>query len=250
MSSEATAAVDGRSTRWQEHRRARREELVGAALKAISRHGPGAGMEEIAAVAGTSKTVLYRHFADKDQLYLAVATRVDERVAGALRAAIAEASGFRAGLRAAIGTYLHLVASDPAVYRFVVRRAGVERSSPPGMLDPVAGLSAAVSAELARLIDRHLRAGGVSRAASAAWAHGLVGMVRAAADHWQDADGTETDELSADALADHLTDLAWGGLAPALTPRSTAAEHPTARPEPDHHRPHPDGTSALDEETR
>lgn len=234
-----TTAVDGRSTRWEAHRRARRAELVGAALKAISRHGPGVGMDEIAAVAGTSKTVLYRHFADKDQLYLAVATRVDERVASALRAATAEAAGFREGLRAAVGTYLHLVASDPAVYRFVVRRPGVERAGPPGVVDPVAGLSAAVSAELARLIDRHLRAGGVSRAASAAWAHGLVGMVRAAADHWADhwADhgagtaGTGPDELTADELADHLTDLAWGGLAPALGP---------------HARP----TAAHDEETR
>ncbi len=132
VSAETTAAgADGRSTRWEAHRRARREELVGAALKAISRHGPGVGMDEIAAVAGTSKTVLYRHFADKDQLYLAVATRVDERVAGALRAAIAQATGFREGLRAAVGAYLHLVSSDPAVYRFVVRRAGGGRSAGP-----------------------------------------------------------------------------------------------------------------------
>jgi AcrR family transcriptional regulator len=249
VSAETTAAaVDGRSTRWEAHRRARREELVGAALKAISRHGPGVGMDEIAAVAGTSKTVLYRHFADKDQLYLAVATRVDERVAGALRAAIAEADGFREGLRAAIGTYLHLVDADPAVYRFVVRRRGVERSGPPGALDPVAGLSAAVSAELARLIDRHLRAGGVSRAASAAWAHGLVGMVRAAADHWQEARGgpgvpgrCEPVELGADELADHLTDLAWGGLAPALAPHA----RPTAPDDAD-----ADAAAAPDEETR
>jgi AcrR family transcriptional regulator len=213
----AEVPLDGRSTRWEAHRRARREQLVGAALRAISRHGPGVGMEQIAAVAGTSKTVLYRHFADKDQLYLAVAERVDARVVTALHTAIAGAAGFRDGLRAAIGAYLQLVQSDPQVYRFVVRRPGVERSSPPGALDPVAGLSAAVSAELARLIDRHLRAGGVSRAAASAWAHGLVGMVRAAADHWQEAGGGSA-ALSAEQLADHLTDLAWGGLEPALAP--------------------------------
>lgn len=222
----AVALVDGRSTRWEAHRRARRDELVGAALKAISRHGPGVGMDEIAALAGTSKTVLYRHFADKDQLYLAVAARVDERVATALRTAVGGASDFREGLRAAIGAYLRLVQQDPAVYRFVVRHQGVERVGAPAALDPVAGLSDAVSDELARLIDRHLRPGtvsGANGALAAAWGHGLVGMVRAAADHWQasapasGSAGPPDRSPSADELADHLTDLAWGGLGTTIT---------------------------------
>ncbi len=215
----SSGPADGRSTRWTAHRLARREQLVGAALKAISRHGPGVGMDEIAAVAGTSKTVLYRHFADKDQLHLAVADRVDARVWAALRSAVVDARDFRGGLRAAIGAYLHLVQSDPAVYRFVVHH----RATGPGAaLDPVAGLSAAVSAELAALIDRHLVGGATgpgstgSGGAAAAWGHGLVGMVRAAADHWQAAGGaagsTTTGSTSADELADHLTDLVWGGL--------------------------------------
>ena len=68
---------DGRDTRWAQHRLARRVELVEATLKAIRRHGAGVGMDEIAAEAGTSKTVIYRHFGDKAGLYLAVVEAVD-----------------------------------------------------------------------------------------------------------------------------------------------------------------------------
>src|SRR4051794_14784186 len=57
-------ARDRRDSRWDEPRRARREQLVDAAVSAVGRHGAGVGMEEIAAEAGTSKTVVYRHFTD------------------------------------------------------------------------------------------------------------------------------------------------------------------------------------------
>ena len=46
-------------------------------------------MDEIAAEAGTSKTVLYRHFGDKAGLYLAVVESVDRLVAGDLQRALA-----------------------------------------------------------------------------------------------------------------------------------------------------------------
>ena len=71
--------VDGRDTRWAQHRAQRRRELVEAALRAIRRHGPGVGMDEISAEAGTSKTVVYRHFRDRTGLYAAVVESVDHR---------------------------------------------------------------------------------------------------------------------------------------------------------------------------
>ena len=64
---------------------ARREQLVEATLAAVGKHGAGVGMDEIAAEAGTSKTVVYRHFADRTELYVAVCTRV--AVAAAAEAA-------------------------------------------------------------------------------------------------------------------------------------------------------------------
>ena len=76
------AVEDGRSARWVRHREERRQSLVDAAIRAICRHGATVGMDEIAAEAGTSKTVIYRHFEDRAGLYRAVAQRVDQRVVG------------------------------------------------------------------------------------------------------------------------------------------------------------------------
>src|SRR5215212_2111336 len=74
--SSSDQARDRRDSRWDEHRRTRREQLVDATLVAVGKHGAGVGMEEIAAEAGTSKTVVYRHFSDRTGLYVAVCTRV------------------------------------------------------------------------------------------------------------------------------------------------------------------------------
>ncbi|TNM61176.1 TetR/AcrR family transcriptional regulator [Streptomyces sp. NP160] len=227
----AAAPADGRSTRWEAHRRARREELVQAALRAITQHGPGVGVDEIAAAAGTSKTALYRHFADKEQLYLAVADRVSRRILRDLVAAAAQHDRPRAALGAVIATYLRLVEHDPDVYWFVTRGAGsMATSSSGGAADPLAGLTQAVSAEFARSIARQLRTAGLDAATAEPWAHGLVGMVRAAADHWMSApvpDGGR--RTPADVLAEQLTALAWGGLsrAPLTTPPSSSSP-PTA----------------------
>src|SRR6476620_9839609 len=63
---------DGRDSRWDSHREARRAELVEAAVAAIDEHGPTASIADIAVSAGVSKPVLYRYFSDKDDLYRAV----------------------------------------------------------------------------------------------------------------------------------------------------------------------------------
>jgi AcrR family transcriptional regulator len=79
-SADRTGRRDGRDTRWEKHRIARRAELVESTLRAIRHHGAGVGMDEIAAEAGTSKTVIYRHYSDKAGLYVAVVAFVDDLI--------------------------------------------------------------------------------------------------------------------------------------------------------------------------
>src|ERR1700710_2757800 len=74
------AVPDGRRARWTEHRRARREELVGAAGGAVRAGGPDFAVDDVARGAGVSKTVIYRYFSDKDELVDAVL----DRIAGAI----------------------------------------------------------------------------------------------------------------------------------------------------------------------
>src|SRR4051812_49613492 len=71
---------DGRRSRWTEHRRARREDLVGAAVEAVRRTGPDFAVDDVARSAGVSKTVIYRYFTDKDELVDAVLERISTTV--------------------------------------------------------------------------------------------------------------------------------------------------------------------------
>jgi AcrR family transcriptional regulator len=202
---------DRRDSRWDEHRRHRREQLVQATLAAVGRHGAGVGMEEIAAEAGTSKTVVYRHFADRTELHAAVCARVAEQLLPKLREAMQSSEHPRQMIAAAIETYLAFLEADPQLYRFVVAHAPDHSTA-----DPIGGLSALVGDQAAALTATALERAGHDPAAAAPWGHGLVGLVRAAADWWLQA---ERPMLRTE-LAAHLTDLAWAGLSGVVSPAS------------------------------
>lgn len=193
--------ADGRATRWHAHRKERRTLLVDAALAAVRRHGAGVGMDEVAACAGTSKTVVYRHFADRTQLYVAVCERVAAELAEEVRLAMETAGGPHAMTHAGIDAYLRMIESDPEVYRFVVHR-------PLAAPDPVADLVSLIGDRVAAVIAARLATVGADTSAAGPWGHGVVGMVRAAADRWLSDPGG----MSRESLAAHLTDLAWTGL--------------------------------------
>ena len=69
-------------------RAARREALLDAADRIVRRDGPVASMATIAAEAGITKPILYRHFGDKSGLYAALADRYTGRLLDDLRAAL------------------------------------------------------------------------------------------------------------------------------------------------------------------
>ena len=197
---------DRRDSRWDEHRRLRREQLVEATLAAVGRHGAGVGMEEIAAAAGTSKTVVYRHFADRTALHLAVCTRVAGQLLTTLREAMTSSTEPRQMVAAAIETYLAFLEADPELYRFVVHTKVVPTEAADA--DPITGLSDLVAREAAALLAVALRQAGRDEAAAEPWGHGIVGLVRAAADWWLAAERP----MIRNVLAAHLTELAWAGL--------------------------------------
>jgi AcrR family transcriptional regulator len=209
---ETTAARrDRRDSRWDEHRRARREQLVEATLTAVGKHGAGVGMEEIAAEAGTSKTVVYRHFTDRSELYVAVCARVAEQLVRKLREAMGSSDHPRQMVSAAVETYLAFIEADPEVYRFVVGHALLDR---PVDADPLSNLSDLIGDEVGALVAAALTRAGQPTAAAAPWGHGVIGLVRAAADWWLRADRP----MPRTELAASLTDLAWTGLRGAVTP--------------------------------
>jgi AcrR family transcriptional regulator len=216
-------ARDRRDSRWDSHREQRRVELVAATITAVRRHGAGVGMDDIAAEAGTSKTAVYRHFRDRTGLYVAVCETVAKVLVGQIRKATdrefgASGRGPRFALSEGIDAYLRLIESDREVYLFVVHRPLLDPAV--HAADPVTDLVAMIGDHVAGVIAKQFRRNGHDDAARArSWGHGLVGLVRGAADDWiTRPDGTTRDELTA-----RLTDLAWAGLAgPASSPEVTA----------------------------
>ena len=208
---------DRRDTRWDEHRRTRREQLVDAAITAIARHGAGVGMEEIAAAAGTSKTAVYRHFTDRAELYVAVCARVAGQLTRRLHDAVGRAESPREMLATAVETYLAFLEADPELYRFVAHPHGSDR---PVGEDPVDNLSHLIGTEAAALVATALERAGRDPAAAAPWGHAVVGLIRSAADWWLRADRP----MPRAELAAHLTELAWSGLSTVAGAGDRAAE--------------------------
>nr|WP_276508623.1 TetR family transcriptional regulator [Modestobacter muralis] len=185
--------------------------MVQATLTAVGKHGAGVGMDEIAAEAGTSKTVVYRHFADRNELYVAVCTRVAEQLTRKLREAVGSSDHPREMVAAAVDTYLHFLEADPEVYRFVV-----SHQLPTDGDDPLTSLSDLVGDQLGEMVAAALRRAGQDTAAAVPWGHSVIGGVRAAADWWLRADRP----MPRTQLAASLTDLAWAGLGGVVTPHT------------------------------
>jgi AcrR family transcriptional regulator len=195
---------DGRRGRWADHREQRRAQLTAAAIEAIRELGPDAGMDAIAAHAGVSKPVLYRYFADKSQMWLAVGQVAAGLVLEAIGPAVAEVREERAAIAAAIDAYLAHIAADPNLYQFVVHQPGIARSR-----DVVSDVVETVASGLARILGDRLRANGLDSGPALPWAYGVVGYVQTVGDWWLRAQ----QPISRPALAEYLTTLLWGGVA-------------------------------------
>ena len=69
---------DGRQARWDRHNQERRQRILDAAIAVVESGEPGAEVhvQQIAEQAGLSRTVVYRHFADRSDLDRAVQTAI------------------------------------------------------------------------------------------------------------------------------------------------------------------------------
>lgn len=153
-------------------------------------------MDEIAAAAGTSKSIVYRYFGDKTGLQIAVAEAVVLQIQGALEGVLRVAPTPRDGLRGMVAVYLEMIESSPHVYAFVTRDGSVESGGPLGhFLDSVTAL---VAAPFARGLTEDRDGTSVARrpesqphddpsavlALAESWAAGAVGFVRGAGEWW------------------------------------------------------------------
>lgn len=190
----------------------RRRELLEAADRVVLRDGPKASMNAIAAEAGITKPILYRHFGDKAGLYQALAVRHTDALLDSLRAALDAPAERRSRVEATLDTYLAAIEARPQVYRFLMHPAedsqAPERGFDVGLHS--APLLRRLGEELAQVIGERVDLGPGGERLARVWGHGIVGMMHAAGDWWLgERPCARTELVSA------LTDLLWGRLATA-----------------------------------
>jgi AcrR family transcriptional regulator len=127
----------GRAERW--------EQILAAATQAFARAGFAAtSLDDIAAEAGISRVILYRHFDSKSDLYRAVLDRVCARLA----AIVGERNYTEASVDALVGA----AAEDPAGFRLLFQHAAREPEFRADADRFHAGMVAVAHRELARTI--------------------------------------------------------------------------------------------------
>ncbi|GGO40396.1 MULTISPECIES: TetR family transcriptional regulator [Streptomyces] len=194
----------------------RRRELLEAADRVVLRDGPGASMNAIAAEAGITKPILYRHFGDKGGLYAALAKRHTDALLAALRAALDAPAERRERVEATLDTYLAAIEARPQVYRFLMHPSEASQTGDQtgeGGFD--VGLHSVpllrrLGEELAEVIEERVDLGPDSTQLARVWGHGIVGMMHAAGDWWLGERPCSRAEL-----VRSLADLLWGRLAAA-----------------------------------
>jgi AcrR family transcriptional regulator len=194
---------DRRKTRWEDHRAQRRDELIQAAVEAVLRFGPDVDMDQVASVAGVSKPVLYRYFADKAQLWTAVGEHVARFVVDAVVPAVSHVDAKRELIASTIDAYLGAIEAQPDLYQFIVHKSGAL-----GMQHILETAARTIATELARVVGDRLRAWGLDSGGAEPWAYGMVGLVQSVGDWWI----VHSRPMSRAALTDYLTTLLWDGL--------------------------------------
>lgn len=194
--------TDGRSTRWDPHRRERRAAIIAAAMAAIEKHGPDVLTAQIAEEAGVPRTHVYRHFDGKQALDLAVSRHVAGELGDRIRAGLTGPGSPREIIAGSIEGHLSWIEQHPNLYRFLAQHSyAVAATGTPSVDDA----KAVFAGELTALLQSYMRVFGLDPSPAERVVVGVVGMVDATAAWWlEHRDAGSRDELTA-----ALTDEVW-----------------------------------------
>jgi len=123
----SSSPVSGRNPRRSRLRKGR-EAILDAATALFAEHGfNDTDTQALAEKLGVGNGSLYRHFASKGELFLAVVDRVMRRMRGHIDASIAEVDTPLDRLAVAIRTYLGFFASQPEYVELLIRERALFR---------------------------------------------------------------------------------------------------------------------------
>lgn len=187
----------------------RRSQLLAVATRILSDPATtNASMDEIAAAAGVTKPVLYRHFPSKRDLVRTVLSEGIERLNATLNEAAASASTPKEYVDQGFLAFFKFIEAEPGAYRLLFGNGTWTQS---GFFEELDAFQTAAADRVSLLIDVPGMDPGIRRILGGA----IVGMCDHAARQWLRAGF----EPSAEEAAAELVALAWAGLR-GLQPRS------------------------------
>jgi len=198
---------DGRQARWSKHNEERRRQIIDAAIATIEAGEPGAEVQirEIAARAGLSRTVVYRHFEDRSDLDRAIQQQILDGLWAELLPAVTLDGTAPQIVHRIISTYVAWSVAHPALHLAADHDAEGESDGPLQLgMEQLAGQIAGV------LGTAVIALGGQPTEEQAAaldpLVFGLVGAVFGAVRRWL----TRSDrQLPADKLETLISQSVW-----------------------------------------
>jgi AcrR family transcriptional regulator len=186
---------DGRRHRWNEHRAQRRAALVAAGIGAIDRYGPEASADQVAAIAGVSRTVLYRYFRDKDDLQQAISQQLVQVVMASLVNPLHAGGSANQIIRGTVTVVVDWLDQHPNLYEFLRSR---------GRLGGLEAVEVTMADQVAGVLQRFMLMFGVDADIAEPGAHGVVGLVESTSSWWLKHRPTPREEF-----IDYLSSTVW-----------------------------------------
>lgn len=174
-------AVDGRSTRWDEHKAQRKEHILTAAIAAIDTDGSGVGVGRIAAQAELPRSVVYRHFADRSDLDAAIRARILADLTALLAPVFTPTGTVAEAIADAVDTYLDWVVGHPRLHQFLSLGS---QTRPATDARALTGTKTALAVRLGEIIAAVLEDRGAPTEPAEPLAFALIGMVDAPVNRW------------------------------------------------------------------
>ncbi|MGB8405423.1 MAG: TetR/AcrR family transcriptional regulator [Mycobacterium sp.] len=205
-----TEKVDARSERWREHRKKVREEIVDAAFRAIDRLGPNVSVREIAEEAGTAKPKIYRHFADKSDMFSQIGERMRDMLWAAVIPSIDienDSTGDIIGR--AVEHYVDLVDQHPNVVRFLLQGRFADQSAA-AMTTVNRGRD--ITLAIAAMVSGELKGMDLDSAVFELAAFALFGAAASATDWWLGGSDESPRRIPRDEFITHMTTIMMGAI--------------------------------------
>jgi AcrR family transcriptional regulator len=202
--------VDARSERWREHRKKVRAEIVDAAFRAIDRLGPNVSVREIAEEAGTAKPKIYRHFADKSDMFSEIGQRMRDMLWAAIIPSVnVETDSAREIVGRGVEHYVELVEQHPNVVRFLLQGRFADQSA---SAMTTVNKGSEITLAIAGMISTELEDLAPEPEAFELAAFAIFGTAASATDWWLGVDDDSPRRMPADKFVAHMTTIMVGAI--------------------------------------